>query len=209
MRMAFCEIVEGLIPSSSKQRWCFIGDHYVLLVIIMFYWRSLCFIGDHYVSLAIIMFHWRSLCFIGDHYVLLAIIMFYWRSLCFIGDHYVSLVIIMFHSFIHLELILLPVPCTWMIWRRPTSQSQTGSSVCSNKAVLLVVQSVSVKLQWHLTTIISATLQRHPISFLQDYSGTSYTSVSCCKKPMGSVRPTFTQHNLLHTDHSTMTELPK
>ena len=116
---AYREIVEGLIPSCSKQRWCFIDDHYVL-----FFYTS-----------------WINF------------------STCFL---------------------------IWMIWRWPTSQSKTGSSVCSNQVVLLVVQvqSVSVKLQWHLTTIISATLQRHPFSFLQDYSGTNSTSVSCWKSQL-------------------------
>lgn len=60
---------------------------------------------------------------------------------------------------------------------------------------------------WPLTTITSPTLQLHPLSFLQVYSGTSSISVSCCKKPTGSIEPTFTQHKLLHTDHSSMTEL--
>ena len=132
--------------------------HYVLLIIIVFYWWSLCFI--------IIMFYWWSLCFIiimlyyrvllmiimfYHHYVLLIIIVFYWSSLCFywlslcfIYDHYVLLIIIMFYSFIPLELILLPVPCMWMIWRWPTSQAKTGSSAHSNTVVLLVVQSASL-----------------------------------------------------------------
>ena len=120
---------------------CFIDDNYVLLMVIMFYWWSLCFIiivlltiivfYYHYVLLIIIVFYWSSSCF-------------YWLSLCFIYDHYVLLIIIMFYSFIPLELILLPVPCMWMIWRWPTSQAKTGSSAHSNTVVLLVVQSASL-----------------------------------------------------------------